>query len=603
MGYRLPVTIAETLKKIQSHDLVLPAIQREFVWEDHQIETLFDSLLRGYPIGSFLSWTVEKETAKQFKFYDFMREYHEWTNRHCQVLDLASDKPVQAILDGQQRLTSLNIGLRGSYATRTPGAWRHKPASYPVRRLYLNVMREALENDKGRVYDFRMLTEAQRKADDGDPDVHWFPVSLCYDLAIDDLMGEIAERGVGNSKTATKMLVRLWTTIHNEHTLYFYEESDQDVERVLDIFVRVNSGGEPLSYSDLLLSIATAQWDKRDARAEVHAIVDALNGTGSGFNFSKDAVLKAGLVLAGVSDVGFKVKNFNATNMASLQEQWDEITAALTTATNLLADFGLSDATLTADSVLIPVAYYIRRRGLTDSYRAAPKHAEDRAILRSWVMRSLIKPGIWGSALDSLLRDLRNDIDSDGADGFPITKIESSMATRGKGLLLGDEEIADILSLKYGRNRTFAVLAILFPHVNTRNQHHVDHVFPQTLLRANKLKGLGFSSDQVKDMQDRRDRLPNLQLLEGPENISKSGTDPDTWVKTNYTDDQRGAHLERHALPWLPSAADQFDAFYEDRKKALEERLKKFLSIGTATSTEPAQHAAVEAAETPVIAE
>lgn len=604
MGYRLPVTIAETLKRIQTHDLVLPAIQREFVWEDRQIEALFDSLLRGYPIGSFLSWTVEADTAKQFKFYDFMLHYHQWTNPHCQVLDLATDKPIQAILDGQQRLTSLNIGLRGSYATRKSGAWRFKASSYPVRRLYLNVFKDTDENDEdGRLYDFRMLTDAQRDADSENPDVHWFPVHLCYDLALDDLMGEIAERGVGNTKAATKMLIRLYTAIHNEPTLYFYEETDQDVERVLDIFVRVNSGGEPLSYSDLLLSIATAQWDQRDARAEIHKLVDTLNGTGAGFSIKKDAILKAGLVLAGVSDVGFKVKNFNAANMAKLQNEWDDITAALTTAVNLLADFGLSDATLSADSVLIPVAYYVRRRGLTDAYRAAPKHANDRAILRSWVMRSLIKPGIWGSGLDSLLRDLRNDIDSDGADGFPIKKIEASMASRAKSLTFGEEEIADILALKYGRNRTFAVLAILFPHVNTRNQHHIDHVFPQTLLRANKLKPLGFNSEQIREMQDQRDRLPNLQLLEGPENIAKSGTDPATWVAENYTAEQQSAHLERHALPWLPSSAKEFDAFYEDRKEALAERIRKHLGTPTATSPEPGQHSAVEAAQIPVVAD
>ena len=74
VGYQLPISIGATLKKIQSRELVLPAIQREFVWKDRQIETLFDSLMRGYPIGSFLSWTVDAETAKQFKFYDFMRE-------------------------------------------------------------------------------------------------------------------------------------------------------------------------------------------------------------------------------------------------------------------------------------------------------------------------------------------------------------------------------------------------------------------------------------------------------------------------------------------------------------------------------------------------
>lgn len=401
MGYKLPVTIGETIKRLQSHDLVLPAIQREFVWKDRQIENLFDSLMRGYPIGSFLSWAVDKDTAKQFRFYDFVREYHEWTNPHCKVLDLPMDKGVSAILDGQQRLTALNVGLRGSYADRTPGAWRYKPVSYPIRRMHLNVLSLAEENEDGRVYDFRLLSDTQRDSFAGDPGLHWFPVSLCYELDIDDLMGEIADRGVGNSKTASKMIVKMWQAIHSDPTLYFYDETDKDVERVLDIFIRVNSGGTQLSYSDLLLSIATAQWADRDARKEIHGLVDTLNATGSGFNFSKDAVLKAGLVLAGVSDFAFKVKNFNATNMATLQEQWDDVTAALSAAANLLADFGLSDATLTADSVLIPLAYYLNRRQLTDSYRDNPKHAQDRALVRSWVLRSLIKPGVWGSGLDT----------------------------------------------------------------------------------------------------------------------------------------------------------------------------------------------------------
>ena len=43
--------------------------------------------------------------------------------------------------------------------------------------------------------------------------------------------------------------------------------------KVLDIFVRVNSGGTPLSYSDLLLSMATNQWQDRDAREEVRTLV------------------------------------------------------------------------------------------------------------------------------------------------------------------------------------------------------------------------------------------------------------------------------------------------------------------------------------------
>jgi len=136
----------------------------------------------------------------------------------------------------------------------------------------------------------------------------------------------------------------------------FYEETDQAIDKVLDIFIRVNSGGTVLSYSDLLLSIATAQWDTRDARDEIHGLVDELNGMGQGFAFTKDVVLKAGLVLTEVPDVGFKVTNFNRANTAKLEQNWDAIEKALRLATGLLADFGFSATTLSAGTSSSPEA-------------------------------------------------------------------------------------------------------------------------------------------------------------------------------------------------------------------------------------------------------
>ena len=58
MGFETPITISKAIGEIQSNKYLLPAIQREFVWSAEQIESLFDSLLRGYPIGSFLFWKV-----------------------------------------------------------------------------------------------------------------------------------------------------------------------------------------------------------------------------------------------------------------------------------------------------------------------------------------------------------------------------------------------------------------------------------------------------------------------------------------------------------------------------------------------------------------
>ena len=55
-GFQPARAIAHILKDIEHQQLVLPAIQREFVWSDAKICSLFDSLMRAYPIGGFLFW-------------------------------------------------------------------------------------------------------------------------------------------------------------------------------------------------------------------------------------------------------------------------------------------------------------------------------------------------------------------------------------------------------------------------------------------------------------------------------------------------------------------------------------------------------------------
>ena len=583
MGHKEPMTIAAALRLIQKNELILPAIQREYVWKPSQVIKVFDSIMRGYPVGSFLSWRVLPETISKFKFYGFMRDYSAFDKRHNPVVDIPADREVTAVLDGQQRLTSLNIGLRGTYAYRNKNGWASKEWSYPTRCLYLNLLDEAPENEAGLKYHFAFLTKDQVEAAAEDEARKWFPVAEIFDAAEPAAMMQIpAKYSVGNDAGAVAMVGRLWQAVHHNASLHFYEEDDQDIERVLDIFVRVNSGGTVLSYSDLLLSIATAQW-KGDARAAVHDLVESLNKTGQGFDFSQDTVLKSGLVLADVGDIAFKVKNFTKANMAVLELNWEALSTSLQVAVGILSDFGLSAATLAADSVLIPVAYYVHLHGLTQSYRFSTKDKADRAALRSWVLRSLIVRGVWGSGLDTLLRDLRETIKKSGADRFPLEAIERTMALRGKSLEVTAALVEDVLDLGYGGTRTWAVLATLFDHVDTKMQYHVDHVFPQAALDAKLLKkakagdgGRTFSDAEIGEITARRDLLPNLELLPGPVNIGKSDTAPDTWVAKEHSDgDECRSFLRLNAMPAdLPHSAEDFLAFFEARRATLAERIK-----------------------------
>ena len=179
------------------------------------------------------------------------------------------------------------------------------------------------------------------------------------------------------------------------------KEESQDLDKVLNIFIRVNSQGQPLSKSDLLMSIATAQWQERDARDEIPGTLRQVNAVHPGFGFNRDHVLKAGLVMAGISDVGFRADTFNRENMRKLEEAWDTISRRLYLATELLASFGLSRDNIEAGMVLIPVSYYVHRRDLDDRYLASTRTASLPALSRTpwrrWGSRSASIPRPWMS--------------------------------------------------------------------------------------------------------------------------------------------------------------------------------------------------------------
>ena len=136
MAYEKPITIKEAIIAIQNQEYILPAIQREFVWNTKQIELLFDSILRDYPISTFLFWKVKAENVEKFKFYRFLPFYHQRDKRHNELAELSGEKDRFAILDGQQRLTSLYLALKGSYAYKISKYNLKSEHAFPTRHLY-----------------------------------------------------------------------------------------------------------------------------------------------------------------------------------------------------------------------------------------------------------------------------------------------------------------------------------------------------------------------------------------------------------------------------------------------------------------------------------
>ena len=181
--------------------------------------------MRGYPIGSFLFWIVKRESTGQYKFYDFMLDYHERDNAHCASVGPVNRDEITAVLDGQQRLTALNIGLRGSYAYKLPRKWWNSPDAFPTRHLCLNILSEAEENEAGMRYDFRFLTrlEAERR----DETHCWYRVGdVLKTKGGPGLHRFLVDRGLGNLNDPFDMLDRLHNVVHREPVIAYYQEED-----------------------------------------------------------------------------------------------------------------------------------------------------------------------------------------------------------------------------------------------------------------------------------------------------------------------------------------------------------------------------------------
>ncbi len=574
-------TIRETLRCIERNEYVLPAIQREFVWSPDQICALFDSLMQGYPFGEFLFWEIEADRAADYRYYGFVLDYHQRDNPHCPEAHIMPGRPITAVLDGQQRLTAFNIGLRGSMTVKRPYKWWSSPDAFPRRVLALDLLASHEADEEGNRYIFEFVDEARIGRD---RERLWFRVpDILATQSGPPMLKWLTDRDLGDEQLnlAFERLDRLYQAVHNDQTVCYYEEKTQDIEHVLNIFIRRNSGGTVLSYSDLLLSIATSQWEELDARKEVHQLVDDLNRVGPGLGITKDFVLKAGLMLTDIASVGFQVRNFTHANMAVLEKNWSKISSALTETVQLAAGFGFDSKSIRAHSALMPIAYYIYQQGAPSDFDVHSRYEHDRQAIRGWLIRSILKAsGIWGSGLDTLLTALRDVLRRTGSGRFPAAELRRVMTQRGKGLEFSEEEIEDLADMSISDRRAFALLTLLSPSIDLRTHHfHIDHIFPKSRFTRARLRRAGVADEEHDVYADCANRIANLQLLEGIPNVEKRAKMPAEWMHEHFADEQARQHYKQlYFLGEVPGQMTGFMTFYEARREKLQKRIEQMVN-------------------------
>ena len=578
MAYETPLTIAEVLQDISNNKYVLPSIQREYVWDTEQVETLFDSLMQDYPIGAFLFWEIEKARLQDYDFYEFLRNYHEKNNTHNKKVDLKGSDGVTAVLDGQQRLTSIYIGLKGSYAYRLKYKQKKSENAYPVRYLYLNLIDDA--QDETNKYDFRFLTDKEfGEMTEG----FWYKVG---DILFMTQPGETSQYVLENiaftgtytkeqTMHANNTLQKLYNVVHTDKTLSYYKEKASELDKVLNIFIRVNSGGTVLTYSDLLLSIASAQWENHDAREEITDFVDDINSIGGGFRINKDFVLKTALVLTDFPNIAFKVDNFNKSNMMKIEMNWENIKRAIKLSVHLISSFGYTGETLSSNNALIPIAYYLLTIGMPDNFVESGATKGNRSKIKKWLIMTLLKK-VFSGQPDNVIRPIRDIIRENGNNEFPITEIIDKFKGTNKSIQFTEDDIDEyLLKLRYGKSETLSVLMLLYPSLDFSNKFHEDHMYPRSKFKKSYLRKMGISEDRLDTYIDSVNDIGNLQLLAAQLNEEKLDTDFDVWFhKQQVTDTDKIQYRKIHYLPDMDYTYDMYLEFIEKRKKLLKKQLK-----------------------------
>ncbi|TNK95127.1 hypothetical protein DKP74_06315 [Fructilactobacillus sanfranciscensis] len=581
-GFQKPITIREAIENIDKNEYLLPAIQRKFVWKPKQIELLFDSIMREYPINSLMMWEITSDKIKEdYKFYSFLRTFKQRYGEMNEALGTRGRTgSFYAVIDGQQRLNSLYIGIKGTYAEKLPRKhWTNSEDNFPPMKLYLeikNIYTSDSEIDKQ--YNFKFLRKDQVK-EFNKKSQFWFEVGKILTLSKSrDQLLYLQKIGLGDNKHSAILLGRLSSVLNKDTELTYYVEDEQNPDKVLDIFIRTNDGGTKLTFSDLLMSVLTANWP--DAREKFNRLIQEVYSYGD-FTISSDLILKTTLVLFS-NDIKNRVKNFDNDTVNKIIKNWDSIRKSILSTFKMFYCMGFRNKTFPAKSAAIPIILYVYDNKMYNDI-VKNKFFENKSAIstnqkiKKWLLLAFLKH-VFSGQTDSVLKDIRHIIRKNGDQDFPIEKIIDSSKNNPTKNYSFDSEIVDgLFQTTYGNPDVFFILSLYYPELDYFNQDfHIDHIHPKDKFLDEKYMKSNFSEDTIQWINDNWNCLGNLELLNSEKNESKKDKPLKSWSEENkipnsffFVDDNISLELE------------DFKKFYSNRVANMKQRLFDLLDNNT----------------------
>lgn len=554
------ITIYEALTNIKNGKYVMPAFQRQYVWSMEQIEKLWDSILLDYPIATFLFWHVDDDNVSWDTYFcQFLnkvtfdsRKQADSVNYELAGIDVKTTDT--AVLDGQQRLTSLYLSLMGEADIRQKHARKKSNNGLPT-NLLIELNKNKLDVDEdvynSKKFDIKFSEKVGRLSPTQfeirniiNPK---FQDASTRQIAIEEAVANVPS---DSKEYAKEVLNKLYQKVFEEKLIRFTEIHNMKQDDALEMFVRFNSGGKALKKSEITMSILEAYWPS--AKTEFgKLLVDAYDGFGSDF------IIRSALMLYG--DV---VKSNISRQIAEeMKNNWSEFKKALKNLDTVLKEMKIETGRFKSSwNVLLPILYFIYYN---------PDYQKNLDGVRAYLIRAILFT-YFQSGTTGKLQQMKSHINS---YDYEITV---DMLNQIADLRVTDGKIEDILNSEKGSRVVGDALYFLCLDWSNKNfRYEQDHLHPFERFDGNK--PVSVTMEDWKRWRGSRNRLPNLQLLEGRSNGSKNDMRLADYYN-DMNDNQKAEFLKQAMIPeGVSLELEHFEEFYGKRKAILFDKLRVLL--------------------------
>ena len=594
------MSIYEAVKKISNTSFVIPAFQRGYVWTTDQVACLWDSILSDYPISTFLFWKISRDyVSVRTSFYKFINDavFQNVKNKseHANDAKIVKWQDIpnleSAVLDGQQRLTSLYITLMG-HSSLIKGNKKKFAVDMDL-CIQLNEKECRDEND----------SEVKNKYDiafyeNKNVSPTLFRIKDAFRQAFRDrskreeeIENTLKKIPTASREYARTILNKLCEKIYDDPKIIQFQEVSDDEDAALDMFVRFNNGGARLTKSEIGEAMIEAIWPNANKSLSQVCYYKRNKWYEKKLDRSLESYHEFGLdFIIRLSKVLFENKSNTSINTILVRQMcrnWERIKAALRETEKFLFDIRKIRVKEYSKrwNILIPIIYIIYNHinpDDGDTYTFDQGYRSQRRAIEAYISRAVLFK-YYGSGTPGKLATLKNKIEDYKIDGRPCLTLQ--ILDGIQDLRATDEKIDNLLELKKGDVVCEWALRLISSErihrelsFNRELEYDVDHIHSRKRFEGHAPEGV--QDDLWEEWGKLCEEMPNLSMLNSDENRTVKNDLPLKEYIQQKSPTGQSDYKRDHFIPDVDLELSNFGTFFESRKKMLRAELEKLLHKG-----------------------